>query len=835
MIRALEDDRVRRPLRWVMRGLLSLALLVAIFWQGGASIGAVKLEGALVGLALLAGIAARARTTLRVRVALPWLGLGLVTVAQLVPLPRGLVGLLSHHAVAISDASRAALGAAPLTAVPLALAPGDAALQGALYLIGGAWALLATIALAGSSGTQAVRVLRPALVVIALVDSWIWLGAYSVGAAEFLHDGTPALLQRACFINPNHQSALANLGFALALGEVARAPSVRKQTIHGLFATFLALCVLLITSRGGVLIMCMTLALQVASLPAPPKYLRIAKVKRDDHARSRMAAIIVAVILAAAVVALPALEREFFSQDLGHDAKFSTFQRLPHLLAETWLAGVGPGGLAVVSGLTGAGGFVRVEFAENILLDRLFASGVLATLLWLVALILVGRDLWRRRTHAEGATALSIGLSLVLIANLVDFSLEVSGILLSFLAVAAGLERISAEHGRSTVAADHRRSHLKWTAAAAFALLLAGGLVMRAERGATRQILAALEGRTAAQMRARILQDFSHDHHAFYLLGRRLLEDGDRQGALRALDRAVALRPDSKHARLFRFSTLIGQRNPKAAAPDLRWLLRQADNATVALTLQTCITQPGGDDVLVGVVPDLVEKSYEIGVYLQDIRPDLVERIALAVRKKYPHRHFGIDGVVGLLYVRMGKIEPASRLAAVLLADPTTRAAGYVLEGSILAQQKHFYEAHHLFSEVCHRDPNNTQACVGAMRAILQSARPLDAYQYVRLRMQFVHHVPWQMAEYNYILAQTQMQLERFDEAIESLRTAAELGGENRNVSTLLVRCLTKVGHYREAREIIDKHLKSTHSDKEWQALSADLDREMRPTTMPNP
>ena len=73
VLRTLEDDHVRRPMRWAMRVLLALALAVAVFWQGGASIWALKLEGALVGLALVVAVATRARTTLRVRAALPWL------------------------------------------------------------------------------------------------------------------------------------------------------------------------------------------------------------------------------------------------------------------------------------------------------------------------------------------------------------------------------------------------------------------------------------------------------------------------------------------------------------------------------------------------------------------------------------------------------------------------------------------------------------------------------------------------------------------------------------------------------------------------------------------
>ena len=834
VLRTLEDDHVRRPMRWAMRVLLALALAVAVFWQGGASIWALKLEGALVGLALVVAVATRARTTLRVRAALPWLGLGVITAAEIIPFPHSVVAFLSPRAVQIADASRAALGLAPSSLLPLALTPGDAALQAALYLIAGTWAVLATIALAGSTGTQATRLLRSGFIILALVDAWIWLGAYSPMAGEFLPDGIPPLLQYLCLVNGNHQSALTNLAFALALGEVARAPNIRKQTVQGLFATFLAIAVMLITSRGGVLIMCMTLALKIATLPAPPKYLRVDKSKREDHSRLRMAAIIAALILAAAVLALPALEREFLVADLSHDAKLSSFERLPHLLAGSWLTGTGPGGLAVVAGMHSAGGFYRVEFAENIVLERLFGGGILVTLAWFAGLFWVARDLWRRRTGVEGATALHIGLGLVLVANLVDFSLEVSGVLLSFLAMAACLERISAEHGRSTAAADHRRSHATWVAVAAVALLLAGGLLVRADRGATRQSVAALQGKTAAQMRQRILQDFAYDHHSFYLLGRRLLEDGDRKGAVKAFDRAVQLRPDSKFARLFRLTARLGENDPKGAADDLRWLLRNGDNETVALVLQTCITLPGGDNVLVAVVPGLLDKSYDIAVILKDRRPDVVERIALAIRALHPGKHFAIDGIVGLLYLRMGKLEPAGRLASVLLADPTTRAAGYVLEASILVEQKHYYEAYHLLSDVCDKDPNNFDACGGAMYTILQSGRPLDAYQYVRSRMPYLRNTPSQAATYNYWLAQTQIQLERYDEAVESLRLAAGLNGETAGIAGLLARCLIKVGQYREARELVDKYMKLLPSDQGFQALSADIDRETRPATMQN-
>lgn len=829
-LRAIEDDGVRRPMRWAVRGVLALTLAIAVLWEGGTSIHGLMLEVGLLTLALVLATAARARTTLRVRMGTLWLGLGGWTVLQLLPLPHAIVGLLSPRAVALADASRAALGFGPASFLPIAISPGDAALQGALYLIGGAWAVLASIALAGSTGTRAVRALRHLVIGLALLSSWSWLGGYHPASIEFLPDGLQPLLQEICFVNPNHQSALANLAMALAIGETLRAPTIRAQTVQGLLATSLAIAVLLIASRGGVLVLCLTLALNVVALPGPPKYLRVDKAKRQDHSAIRLAGIVSVALLSAAVLALPALEREFLDHDVSQDVKIATFMRIPHMLSSSWLVGTAPGGLGVVAGLGPSPFYFRVDFAENIILDRLFSGGLLAAVAWLIGLAWVARDLWRRRTGVEGATALHIGLGMVLVANMVDFSLEVSGVLLPFLAASACLERLSSEHGRSTVASDHRRSHFLWIGITALTLLCAAGLLVRANRGATRQAETALEGHTVPELRERILRDFPYHHHAFYVLGRRLLTQGDAKGAVVALDRAIALRPDSKYARMLRFTARVRALDRKGAGVDLMWLLTYPERPTRATALQLASTLPGADDVLIDIAPALAKDSYDLGLLLRDDhRPDLVERFTLALRAKYPRQHFGIEAVLGDLYVRLGKIKPASRLAAILLADPATRSTGYILEATVLIYTGHIYEAHHLLNDVCEKEPGNQEACGGAIGTILAASRPMDAYLYVRSRMPFWRDTPQRAAVYNFWLAQTQIQLERYDDAIESLRLSVNLNGETPDNQRMLAQCLIKVGQYREARDILDKCIKDTPKDKRLHALSEELDRETRP------
>jgi tetratricopeptide (TPR) repeat protein len=435
--------------------------------------------------------------------------------------------------------------------------------------------------------------------------------------------------------------------------------------------------------------------------------------------------------------------------------------------------------------------------------------------------------MFRRARGVTYAYGMLIAVAAVLMANIVDFSLEIAGVLVPMLVIAACLERLlpdpNGNEDAELAAPAGRRRVLIGTG---LALVGAGALLVVATQGATRTAPTRLAGVSTAAVRGLVAEHFSQDHHAFYLAGRSLLEAGDRREAVRAFDRAVALRPDSKHAHLFRFATNTELGDFPAAARDLHWLLA-SDHETFERALQICKRSASGEAMLLAAMPELTELSYKIAEWFERSRPDLVERMAMVLREKYPGRVFGIEAVLGHLYVKHGNLEPAKRIATAMLVNKDTRDQGWVLEALIQSHSGHPYEAFVLYGDLCERQPDRTDVCWGAIEAVLAAKRPLEALAFLARRREGMMETALTAAQYWYGFGVAHMQLGNSEEAAAAARTAHGLRPDDLASSLLLAEALRGAGQHEEARTLLDnmrqRYPKDTNVQRLWRQTEIDL------------
>jgi tetratricopeptide (TPR) repeat protein len=788
---------------------------VSVLWQGGVSLAAVASVGALVTGAWLFAIPAKPHKPPRVRFALPWLGLGALTALQVLPLPRGLVAWLHPRAVEIIDAGHRAMGLALPDFMPIALAPSDAALQAALFLIAGVAGAVGSVVLMGSGGRESVERLSTGILGLGLLSSLCWVSAHDPELTELLGPTLSAGLGKIAFVNPNHQAGLANIALALLLGRTVRAPTLGLQMVYGILAMGLGVMILVIASRGGIVVLGVILALTALMLPQPAPGTRRDPREEWLQQRQTLAAGGLVVLLLATLVALPILEREFSqSPELHAEPKIQSIMHLPDLVAGSFVLGMAPGSLPVVAGQNPEFGPVRFEFAENLFVQRIVDQGVFFGPLFLIALLWIGWHMVRRRQGVPEAPALLIAVIAFLMSNLVDFSSEIAGGLLVAVALATSLERMLPYPGQMPSRPDRakHRLHRRLLATGGLGLATAAAMLLVARQGLTRAAPDRLQGLKPAVMAQEIGHHYAHHHHAFYLLARAALLEGDHKTARAALNRAVALRPDSRHARLFRLALFLGVGQPQAAVADMVWLLDHGlgvpnDPTLRALTL--CSNYKGGDEVLLQAVLQRPEKSLSVGQFLQNQRPALVETIALALRKKYPQRRFGIEVVRGRIYVKRGNLEPARQIAAQLLADASTRLDGYSLEGTIQGHTGKPDLAYHMFREVCEQTPDDVESCMFAVQAILAANKPQDAMDFLVTVQGRMNGGPENAAFYWASMARAQLQLGRNADALVSAGLAQGLAREkNNDVSVLLAECNLEMSQVRDARDLIDAVLR---------------------------
>jgi tetratricopeptide (TPR) repeat protein len=844
-----ESRHARRNARWVLRGLLSLAILVATLSGGGTSWTAVFAVWVLLAAAVPAAVIAVPNKPPRILLGLLWLGLGVVTALQLLPLPRTVVGLLAPKALELSDLGHAALSLPNAAFLPLAIAPGEAAFQGAVYLLGACLALLGSIALSGHDGRRAIHWTSNIVMAAGFTSGLAWVSSHTAPITDFVPGGLSHRLSYICFVNPNNEAGLLNLCVAMALSRMRLAINPRWQTVFGLMALFPAMVVLEVGSRGGQLTLALVLTMTVFMRPGFVKGRRVDVRDVQRAALIRTAVLVASLALVGAIIAWPAIENEWAAGSDSH--KGATMAQMigvkggklgaSMLLHDTWRIGAAPGGLPVLAGLDTHWGDKRFDFAENFILDNVFSFGFVFGLAFLLTLAWALIDIARRRADIPQAPGFIIACVTMIVANFVDFSLQLAGGLLPFLALGTALERaLGPRGGRDNLEEKRLPTFRRVLVVAIFGLALAGGMLAKSFNAMARNAEGVLQDADAQSIKHIVAARFLNDHHAFYVYGRKRFDAHANKEAAAAFDRAVALRPGSAHAHLFRFAAHLELGDAKVAADDLRWLLDQDDDI-VRRAMRLCMDSRAAEAVLVTAIPRGRDQSMRVAEFLGEKRPELVERVALALRESQPKRVFAIELARGQLYIRQGLLEPARRIAANLLANKETLLLGYLLEAELLERDKKYYQAFHLYREVCAKTPDSMQACNRAITAIINANRPDEALVFVNSRAPYLQSYTSHAAFFWFSKGRIALQLNRQEDALEAFRRAHGFQPESDEMTIYLADTCIGLGLRDEARSLLEELLVKTPNLPSALKLSKDLDRDahnaigVAPATAPTP
>lgn len=802
-LHADSSGRRRQRLRWVARILMLAVPATALAYQGGAHPESVAAVAALLAVVWLFTLPARPHKNPAFIGGWLLILLGAWTALQSLPLPRFLTGLLTPQTLQLWDQGRAALSLPPAPFVAMAIAPGDAALQACVYLVAGTAGVLASTLFMGSQGRLWLRYVTLLLVVLPAVSGLIYLGDAVLIPEGYLPESLRPRLEMVRLINPNHVASVCNLGLAIALGNSVHSRGVTQEVLFGFAALLLASVAVATGSRGGIVVAGGTLLGTILASPTAPAYMRVNPRDRQATARLRSAVLAAILLLVVVVLALPIIERELAApEQLASDPKLGMWMKAWAALPKVAVFGWGPGGVAVqLSQVVPSP--VRFDFIENLLVDRLFASGIVVGLATLVGLAWsTRRGLLRVATMLDGKT-FAVAWCAFLVANLVDFSFEVLGplVLFALIGSAFGFTGVRTAHEATQAERHVGRGHGRSMAVTGLALLSTAGLLQwRVEGGLNRDIDTVLASLSVEEAAAKAGERFATDEHALYVVARKWLDAKETTKALKALDAAVKLRPSGAQLHLFRFAARLDAGQVEGAAQDLIWLFG-ADNATVQRAMDVCVRSAKAEALLLEVMPKVPQRSYGLALHFRDSRPDLVERVAVALRKRYPGQVFGVEVMRAELYLQRGALDPAKAIAAALMANEATTDDGWRVQGNILLREGKAYEAHHVFKYLCSKT-NDLVTCRTAIEAARGMGRPQAALEYIRSVAPIFRVGPnWATIWYMHLGAAL-MAVGDTTEAVDALRNATGLDPRNLDAALLLAQALEREMLFGELSEL---------------------------------
>jgi len=764
-------------------GSVAGAMIVAVGYVGGAPLGASILALVLAGIALASASVASPR-----RVNVPWFGLWLVALgalalAESIELPRGIVAALAPLSVANADLAAAALGLEPLDRLTLALAPGDAAHQAARYFAGASAAFGVTAALAGRrAGRLAGGV---PLLVLAVALGLGVLSFAAVGRGPVLGMYTPldpgarkaVDVLTGTFVNPNHTASYLNLTLpvCLALAAMAEALPLRVAAVGA--SVWVGVSVLLTASRGGALVLVFS-ALCTLLVLWNAKPTNVVHGEEDKEIRLRrlrnVAFVVLTLLTVGALIALPRVLVEFdgmSARGLRAEEKLRVYPLVIGMLPELALVGVGPGGLPVVAAARDGANALRPTHVENVLLQVLVDHGLVLGGLLLAGLgATLARMLYRGRRDLLALGA-ALGVVAVFIENLVDFSLELPGVLVP----AAMLAALAEMRPRTAVTGDQDLRNgpsSRLFASVALIVVVLGGLAAYRATGRTWEDIDEVGTLPVAEAETVTLEAYAGSNHAFYLLARRAIDAGDTARAVRLFEAALRLRPASLDTReaLARTLTLTGRRDEARAhfalllgAPLVYW----------TRVVNWLVQHGEGEGLLLEAFPDDDARAHEIARSLfYGSRPDLVERIALRWKATHVETSGPLESLRASAYVARGELHAASAIAARLLAEPTTARYGWVVEGAIRSAAGRHVEAYHLLLEGCQSDRLWWEACSGAIRSAIAAGRFEEARRVTMESIATFRANPSAQAQLRIFLSQISLATGHKDDALREAQGA---------------------------------------------------------------
>lgn len=712
-------------LRWDIARLPELVLAFGIVGAPLAFGGVHVLSKIILATAMVTGFILHAYLLQRggSRIRVGWVGLALLlalawSVLQWVPLPAGLVALLSpaaHEARALAAATVG--GVAPgWESMSLDGARSAAAVVGLAVTTFGY--LLALNLWDGPSARARAAVYVEAAAIATLVIG----GLHAALGLEQLYGFYTASvpfgdrLLPTPFINPNHAGALFLLASFVAFGRWLDAE--HDSPWHLAAGIAASVGVLASFSRASALLWGAGLLL-----------LGVVAIGRSDnpHARSRYLRLVVGA-LSIGVVAVVLLGPDRWLGEMatladigtpGQGGLFECWEVGAQIAMNHPLFGAGNGAFEVAAPLVmPSWGVGLVAYAHNGFVQVLAELGLV---IGGGVLLLAGAGFVRlvhRGRRSVAATAASVGLVVLLVQNLVDFSLWVPGVALPAVAILASVAGSGLSRGT-------RFLRVRWPIAASFTV--AGLLLLtalhawqgRPDAGyaaarATMDVGAEPDPGELSVASARLVLDHPADFYAYHLGAALAAADGDNPLALRLLDRAHALAPTEPNVLARRAAlNVIVTPLPATVMTDLEVLAaHEPDGLDRAIgVVLTPRADAGVVERFLGADPErIVRASRRLAT------PDAAERLITWGLDRFPDSLPLVEELGSRWSGRRDRVDALDHLATSLLARFGSAAglegkgwarAAYQFQGTVLRWRGDIGRAWHMFIEAADQDPEH--------------------------------------------------------------------------------------------------------------------------------
>lgn len=547
--------RFAAPLEVGAEGATVLLLLAAPLMIATVPIWAVWIAFGLAAGALGAvASAARLRGQRLPWPPLAWLFAGalLAEVLALVPLPPGLLKLVSPRAAGLYDLVLSDLGAWPAWR-PLSLDPLQTGLEVARHLT--AFAVFLTVAALGERRRRRHR-LRTALVLTAVAVVVVAFVQRLLGLDRIfgVWPTRPQGWLFAAFVNPNHFGAYLDLLAPVALGLALTTRDRSKAVLWGLAFVLLAGAALLTLSRGAIVALLASLTvfavLRGRRSPAPED--GPAPPPRRTPLRSVALPLLVGSALSvAAYLALEPITQELSTlTDTDHledEARWTLWREAAPMVGDYWLTGIGRGAWETTFPIyRRTPGGRTFYYAENQPLQLVAEVGVPAGAAILLLLLWQWGAWARRRDLSACEAGLLAGLLALGLHEVADFATFFGGVALPAAAVLGLMLRGS-----------RRRLRAGPALAGLVPAVGLGVLLLARGTGATADAdVATLQARLAegapleAAVRPVVVRHPA-DHMPPLVAARHLLETkGSLQRAIRWIGRALYLSPTERRSHL---------------------------------------------------------------------------------------------------------------------------------------------------------------------------------------------------------------------------------------------------------------------------------------------
>lgn len=571
----------------VSLGFGGAALATAVLAIGGADRWAQALVAMLVAGAILPQILSR-RVFSRWSplVALPSIAIGL-TALQLVPLPDGLLQVLTPTGAALRDDGAKLAHVSPWNALSLDAPQTVRALIFYVILLG-----VAVVALRVSASERGrYRVLTAVAAICGLTALIVGihevLGLTRLYGFYDLEQAHPAVIGP--LLNENHLGCLMAVGTAVSLGLAMH----RRQhsVVRALWLMNVGACGAVTVashSRGATLALICGLAVTLGSRLGQRMFGTTGSIRRPSFARGSLP---IAVVAASAVVVIlyasaggvaARFERTSLEEASAPKSRFEAWKSSIRLIEEAPWVGVGRGAMeAAFTRVHPASAYATYAYVENEYLQAVVDWGVPGALvLGAVTLWLLGCAARRWRDGALAAGALGALAAVVTQSNF-DFGIELLGVAVPITAVAATLAYVPLREvtGRPLALARGLR------AAHVLALIASAGVLFTPSTTSLLEDHDALQARTGvgiADVRSSI-ERHPLDYYGYALAAQALAKAGDN-GAIRLLNHALVLHPTHAGLHLMAARLLMQSGHPEQATIEYAAALRGSIDPTPVLS-----------------------------------------------------------------------------------------------------------------------------------------------------------------------------------------------------------------------------------------------------------